>query len=228
MRIDILSLFPEYFDVPLQTSIIGRAQKNNLVSFNFHNLRDWATDTHGTVDDTPYGGGPGMVIKVDIVKRALDAITRLDSGTPYVILLTPRGDRLSQSLSQNLAEHSWIILLCGHYEGFDERVNYYIDQEVSVGDYVLSGGEPAALVLIDSIVRLLPGVTGDPSSPHEESHSMTDETGQPLLEYPHYTRPEVFEGHRVPDILLSGNHQAIARWRLDQAKEKTFKNEVKE
>lgn len=223
MRIDIVTLFPDYFGVPLQTSIIGRAQKNNLVSFHFHNLRDWATDTHGTVDDTPYGGGPGMVIKVDIVKRALDAIARLESGTPHVILLTPRGDRLSQTLSQGLTDQPWIVLVCGHYEGFDERINYYIDQEISVGDYVLSGGEPAALVVIDSVVRLLPGVTGDPASPHEESHSMTDETGRPLLEYPHYTRPEVFEGHRVPEILLSGNHQAIARWRLDQAKEKTDK-----
>ncbi len=223
MHIDIITLFPDYFEVPLNTSIIGRAVKSGLVTFGFHNLRDSATDNHGTVDDTPYGGGPGMVLKVDILKDALDKVIAagLAEQMPYVILLTPAQKSLTQAVSHELAAKPWIIFICGHYEGFDARILDYVDCELSVGPYVLSGGEPAALVAVDSIVRLLPGATGDATSPHEESFSLTDESGNQLLEYPQYTRPEEFNGNRVPDVLLSGHHAEIAKWRLEQAKKRT-------
>jgi tRNA (guanine37-N1)-methyltransferase len=223
MRIDILTLFPEYFEVPIITSIIGRAQKSNLVKIRTHQLRDYATDRYGTVDDTPYGGGPGMVLKVDVVKRALDAIqaSHHDNEKPLTILLTPQGDSLTQQMARSLSNHERIILICGHYEGFDERIRDYADLHISIGPYVLSGGEPAALVVVDSIVRLLPGATGHAESTHEESFSLLDESGSPLIEYPHYTRPEEFDSKKVPDILLSGNHAAIHAWRLEQAKKRT-------
>lgn len=222
MRIDILTLFPEYFDQTLRTSILGRAQTSSTVEFFVHNLRDWALDTHGTVDDTPYGGGPGMVLKVDVMKRALDDITTKSERKPYTVLLTPQGKRLEQSVCRALAVHERILLICGHYEGYDERIRDYVDAQISIGDYVLTGGEPAALVVIDAVVRLLPGVTGHQNSTLEESHSLTDESGQILLEYPQYTRPEEFEGKKVPNVLLSGNHQTIKNWRLNEAKKRTF------
>ncbi len=221
MKIDIITLFPNYFEVALTTSIVGRAQKNGIYSITTHNLREFAADTYGTVDDTPYGGGPGMVLKVDVVKKALDHVRTQNQGEPYVILLTPQGQPLKQKLSQDLASKPWLILICGHYEGFDERIRDYVDAQISIGPYVLSGGEPAALVLIDSVVRLLPGATGHSDSPTEESFSLTDEQGRELLEYPHYTRPEEFEGKRVPEVLLSGHHAQIAKWRLEQAKKRT-------
>lgn len=238
MRIDIITLFPSFFEVPLATSILGRAQKNAKAEYFLHNLRDFATDSYGTVDDTPYGGGPGMVLKVDVVKRALDHVIEQDPSSgisqttasdkpkqkPYTILLTPQGKTLKQSVSQELSQKPWLIFICGHYEGFDERIRDYVDMQLSVGDYVLSGGEPAALVAIDSIVRLIPGVTGHSESTLEESFSLQDESGNLLLEYPHYTRPEEFEGKRVPDILLSGHHAQIHAWRLDQAKKRTQNN----
>ncbi len=227
MRIDIITLFPEYFEVPLATSIIGRAQKNGLVEFVIHNLRDSAFDTHGTVDDTPYGGGPGMVLKVDVMKRSLDSVIAQgpDNQKPFIILLTPQGNTLVQTISQDLCAKPWLIFICGHYEGFDERIRSYVNLELSIGAYVLSGGEPAALVAIDSVVRLLPGATGDETSTHEESFSLNDETGNPLLEYPHYTRPEEFDGKRVPDVLLSGHHAEINKWRLEEAKKRTQKRQ---
>jgi tRNA (guanine37-N1)-methyltransferase len=223
MRIDIITLFPDFFDSPLSLSILGRAVKNKVVTIQTHNLRDYASDRYGTVDDTPYGGGPGMVLKVDVLKNALDSVVSLDSEKPFVILLTPQGIPFSQSMAQDLSEHARIILICGHYEGFDERIRTYVDQELSIGPYVLSGGEPAALIVIDSLVRLQPGALGDAASPHEESFSLTSNSGQPLLEYPHYTRPEEFDHQHVPEILLSGNHAAIAEWRKEKAKERTDK-----
>lgn len=221
MRIDILTLFPDYFDQTLRSSILGRAQTSGTIEFFIHNLRDWAFDNHGTVDDTPYGGGPGMVLKVDVMKQAIDDISDKTKQKPYIILLTPQGKRLDQPICRELARNQRILLICGHYEGFDERIRDYVDAQISIGDYVLTGGEPAALVVIDSVVRLLPGVTGHADSTTEESHSLSDETGKPLLEYPHYTRPEEFDGKRVPDVLLSGHHAEIKKWRLDQAKKRT-------
>ncbi len=225
VRIDIITLFPDFFAVPLATSILGRAAKNSLVTYQCHNLRDSAPDAHGTVDDTPYGGGPGMVLKVDVMKRALDiVISQGPAGQkPFIILLTPQGELLTQSTSRTLTDKPWLIFICGHYEGFDERIRDYADLQLSIGPYVLSGGEPAALVTIDSIVRLIPGVTGHADSTVEESFSLTDEQGNLLLEYPHYTRPEEFEGKRVPDVLTSGNHAEIAQWRLQEAKKRTEK-----
>lgn len=223
MRIDIITLFPDFFEIPLKQSILGRATKQGLVDFYIHNLRDSAFDTHGTVDDTPYGGGPGMVLKVDVMKAELDQVITAGptDQKPYVILLTPQGDMLKQAISQDLSSKPWLIIICGHYEGFDERIRDYADLQLSIGPYVLTGGEPAALVVIDSVARLIPGVTGHEDSPLEESFSLTDEAGNLLLEYPHYTRPEEFDGKRVPDILLSGHHGEIAKWRLEQAKKRT-------
>ena len=223
MRLDIITLFPDYFSIPLQTSMLGRAVKNDVAQYHIHDLRTSASDHYGTVDDTPYGGGPGMVLKVDVVKRAINAILKQGGSEhkPYIILLTPQGAPLTQEISRTLTEHSWLVLICGHYEGFDERIRSYVHGEISIGPYVLSGGEAAALVVIDSIVRLLPGVTGHPDSPAEESFSLIDENGKPLLEYPQYTRPEEFDGQRVPDILLSGDHAKIQKWRMERAKQRT-------
>ncbi len=223
MRIDIITLFPDFFVGPTSLSILGRAVKNGIVTVETHNLRDYASDRYGTVDDTPYGGGPGMVLKVDVVKKAIDTVSRLTREKPFTILLTPQGEPFGQKRAINLAEQKRILFICGHYEGFDERIRSHVDLELSIGPYVLSGGEPAVLVIMDSLVRLLPAALGDSASPHEESFSFTDETGQPLLEYPHYTRPEEFEGVSVPPILLSGNHSAIAQWRKEQARERTLK-----
>lgn len=226
MRIDIITLFPEFFAIPLQTSILGRATRAGI-TYHTHNLREAASDRHGTVDDTPYGGGPGMVLKVDVVKRALDSVMSQGPAgeTPFVILLTPQGIPLAQSVSRSLSSKPWLIFICGHYEGFDERIRDYADAEISIGPYVLSGGEPAALVVLDSVVRLVPGVTGHSDSTVEESFSLTDSEGNLLLEYPHYTRPEEFEGKRVPDVLLSGHHAEITKWRLEQAKQRTSRRQ---
>lgn len=226
MRIDILTLFPDYFAQTLTSSILGRAQTSGAVQFVIHNLRDWANDPHGTVDDTPYGGGAGMVLKVDVMKRAIDDITSKTEEKPYIVLLTPQGQPLSQPTCHVLSGHSRILIICGHYEGFDERIRDYVDAQISIGPYVLTGGEPAALVVIDSVVRLLPGVTGNDRSTKEESHSLTDELGNPLLEYPHYTRPEEFDGKKVPEILLSGHHAHISAWRLEEAKKRTKRLEL--
>lgn len=227
MQIDIITLFPDYFDKPFSLSIIGRAVKKEIVTIQTHNLRDYAFDRYGTVDDTPYGGGPGMVLKVDVMKSAIDAVASQHQEKPYIVLLTPQGIPFAQKKSGELSEKSHLMFICGHYEGFDERIRDHVDMELSIGPYVLSGGEPAALVVVDSIIRLLPGATGDAASPHEESYSLTDESGHPLLEYPHYTRPEEFNGVRVPEVLLSGNHAAIAKWRHEQSQERTrFREEL--
>jgi len=207
-RASILTLFPEMFPGPLGHSLAGKALENGIWSLETIQIRDFATDRHHSVDDTPFGGGAGMVLRPDVVDAAMNAVA---DGRP-LLCLTPRGRRFSQADAVKLASEGGVILLCGRYEGIDQRV---IDaremEEVSLGDYVLSGGEPAALVLLDAIVRLLPGVMGAAESAAEESFS------HGLLEYPHYTRPAEWAGRRVPEILLSGHHGAVAAWRHDQA-----------
>jgi len=208
MKIDVLSLFPAMINQALEFSIPARAQKNNQVAVNAHNLRDWAIDKRGTVDDSPYGGGPGMILRVDVAHAALEAI---DHGhKAHRIMLSPDGDQLTQSLVTKLSEKKHLILLCGRYEGFDARIEKLIDQKLSVGPYVVSGGELPALVAIDAIIRLLPGVLGNEASLTEETFE------QNATEYPQYTRPETYQGTKVPDVLLSGHHQQIIDWRNDQ------------
>lgn len=217
MRIDILTLFPEQFKSAFESSIIKIALKKGAVTINLVNWRQFASDRHLTVDDRPYGGGSGMVLKVDVIAAALEQLKKENpTGVPHIVLLTPQGEQLKQKLSQNLAKKDWLILICGHYEGFDERIRtHLVNQEISIGDYVLSGGEFPAMVVVDSIVRLLPNVLGNENSSSEESFSTS------LLEYPQYTRPEEFQGWKVPEVLLSGNHQEIKKWRQKQSLEKT-------
>lgn len=210
MKINIITLFPDFFDGFKEHSIIGRAIKNGKLELVTHNLRDQAKDNYGSVDDHPYGGGPGMVLRVDIVVPAIKEAKKLNPDAP-VILMTPQGTPYTQSLAKSLALKTGVILVCGHYEGFDERIRDYVDLEISIGDYVLTGGELAAMVITDSIARLLPGVLGDDTSSHEESHS------EGLLEYPHYTRPLEYDGKTVPEILTGGNHAKINEWRKEQA-----------
>jgi len=214
VRIDVVTLFPGMFAGPLDESIVARARRAGVVDLEIHNLRDWTTDRHRTADDRPFGGGAGMVLKPEPLFKAVDALRR--GSESHVVLLTPQGDLLRQSAVAELALREHLILICGHYEGIDERfVEHAVDREISIGDYVLSGGELPAMVLIDAVVRLLPGALGSPESAGDESHS------QGLLEYPHYTRPADFRGWRVPEILLSGNHAEVERWRRDQARERT-------
>ena len=213
MQIDILSLFPEMFVSPFESSIVKRAREKGVVNINLINLRDFARDRHQQVDDYPYGGGAGMVMKADVIMRAVQAVRKEHS---QVIYLSPRGRQLSQALVKELAAASHLVLLCGHYEGIDERAYTVIDQEVSIGDYVLTGGEIPAMVVTDAVIRLLPGALGAEESPEEESF-----TGG-LLEYPHYTRPQEVEGLKVPEVLISGHHQNIERWRKKQALKRTL------
>lgn len=214
-RATVLTLYPEIFPGPLGASLSGRALSTGLWSLDVADFRDFATDRHRSVDDTPAGGGPGMVMRADVVARAIDAVLPDDDGRPR-LLMSPRGRPLTQGLVRDLAAGPGIGLLCGRFEGVDERV---IEArgliEVSIGDYVLSGGELAALVMIDAIVRLLPGVMGNKESGTEESF----EAG--LLEYPHYTRPQLFEGRPIPDVLVSGDHARIARWRREASERLT-------
>ncbi len=190
-------------------SLISRAQKQKIAKINIHNLRDWAVDKYKTVDDKPFGGGPGMVMKVDVVDRALKNF----SG--HKVLLTPQGKKFNQDLAQKLSQQKNLVLICGHYEGYDERIRSLVDEEISIGDYVLTGGEIPAMVIVDSVVRLLPGVVGKEASLQEESFT----AGQ--LEYPQYTRPEEYKGKKVPPVLLSGNHAEIKKWRSEQSKTRT-------
>jgi tRNA (guanine37-N1)-methyltransferase len=211
MRIDVLTLFPEMFEGPLQASILGRALKGGVATVRLHQIRDYAEDRHQVVDDYAYGGGPGMVMKPEPLAAAIEAVRDLDAPPDRTILLTPQGRLLNQAVVDELASLQRLVLVCGHYEGVDERIRQHlVDDEISIGDYVLSGGELAALVLIDAVVRRQPGTLGSQDSLLEESHS------DGLLEYPQYTRPAEFRGWRVPDILLSGNHGEIARWRRRQ------------
>jgi tRNA (guanine37-N1)-methyltransferase len=211
MIFDILTLFPGMFVSPLQESILGKALERNLIKVRVHNIRDQAVDRHQMTDDRPFGGGEGMVMKPEPIVAALDAI-RNDGPEPRVILLTPQGRLFHQGVAQELSQCSRLVLVCGRYEGVDERVaRYFVDDELSLGDYILTGGELAAMVVIDVVARLLPGVLGNAASAEAESFA------EPMLEYPQYTRPQEFRGHAVPAILLSGNHQAIHRWRRGQA-----------
>ncbi|MGE0539152.1 MAG: tRNA (guanosine(37)-N1)-methyltransferase TrmD [Dehalococcoidia bacterium] len=211
MRLDILTLFPDMFAGPLDQSIIKRAREAGVLAIAVHNIRDWAEGRHRVCDDYPFGGGPGMVMKPEPLVSAVEAVTALDRRRGPVVLLTPQGRVLTQALVRDFATEERLTLVCGHYEGVDERVvEAAITHEVSIGDYILSGGEPAAWVVLDAVARLVPGVVGSGESLVEESH------GAGLLEYPQYTRPADFRGRRVPDILLSGHHAEIARWRRQQ------------
>lgn len=212
MRIDVLTLFPEMFPGPLDASILGRAVESGLVKVLLHNIRDYTEDKHHVVDDYPFGGGPGMVMKPEPLFKAVEEVAALDTSRGRVVLLTPQGRLLTQEIAEELSRERRLILVCGHYEGVDERVReHLVDDEISIGDYVLSGGELPALVLIDVVVRRLPGVLGSDESLSEESHA------QGLLEYPQYTRPAEFRGWSVPEMLLSGHHAQIALWRRRQS-----------
>jgi tRNA (guanine37-N1)-methyltransferase len=210
IRFTVITLFPRMFDSPLGHSILKKAQDKSLLSLSLLNPRDFATDRHRMTDDYPYGGGQGMVMKAEPLVRAIEA-ARQGSRNPRVIMLSPRGRRFDQQLAQRLASEGEIVLVCGRYEGVDERAHAFVDEEISVGDYTLSGGEPAALVIIDAVARLVPGVLGNEDSATEESFSSG------LLEYPQYTRPEEFRGMKVPEILLSGDHRRISQWRHEQS-----------
>ena len=219
MRIDILCLFPEMFASPLNQSIIKRAQEHELVNIVVHDIRDYTHDKHHTVDDYPYGGGPGMVLKPGPIFEAAETIKKqLGVSEMPIILLTPQGRLFSQSIAQELALLPYLMLICGHYEGLDERVWEHLStDEISIGDYVLSGGELAALVVVDAIIRLIPGVLGSQDSTSNDSHS------NGLLEYPQYTRPQVYRGWSIPPVLLSGNHGDISQWRRRHAILRTAK-----
>lgn len=216
MRFDLLTLFPEMFQGPLNESLLKKAQDKGLLSFNLVNLRDFTTDKHKTADDSPYGGGTGMVMKVDMVVKGIvfskekfeSRNSKVDSRT---ILLCPTGKVLTQEKVNALAKEKHLIILCGHYEGVDERVRDYVDEEISIGDYVLTGGEIPALVLVDAVARQIPGVVKEADSVANDSFY------QELLDYPSYTKPEEFEGRKVPNVLLSGNHAEISRWRRKMA-----------
>lgn len=217
MRIDIVTIFPEAF-VPLQISMLGRAQERGVLTVSVWNLRDFTADRHRQVDDAPYGGGAGMVMKPEPFFAAVDAI-RAAAGatTPRIILTSPQGKRLTHALAEQLAAEGHLVVLCGHYEGIDERVRDALTtDEISIGDYVLTGGELAAMVIADAVARLLPGVVGDAASVQVDSFS------EGLLDYPHYTRPAEFRGQRVPAVLLSGDHEAIRRWRHAQRLRRTL------
>jgi len=218
MRIDVLTLFPEMFESPLSCSILKRAQETGVVDITLTNIRDFATDNYKKVDDKPYGGGPGMVMMPGPVFDCFEYVEKLSPEKGRVILLTPQGQKFDQAKAAELSKEKRLILIAGRYEGFDERIRTGLHAEqISIGDYVISGGELAAMIVIDAVVRLLAGALGDEDSPKDDSFS----TG--LLEYPQYTRPEVFRGMKVPDILLSGDHGKIAEWRRRQATERTKK-----
>lgn len=217
MRFDVFSLLPHVIQPYLEASILQRAIQNNLLEVHIHDIRAWTVDKHHITDDAPFGGGGGMVMKPEPIFNAVEDITGSPPGCP-VILLTPQGRTYNQQIAQELAVHPRIALLCGRYEGIDERVReHLVTDEISVGDYVLTGGEIPALLLIDSIARLIPGALGDPNG------AMDDSFASGLLEYPHYTRPAEFRGWRVPDVLLSGNHALIERWRHEQSIMRTYK-----
>ncbi len=215
MRVDIVTIFPEMFDVPMSTSIVGMARDRDLLELYLHDLRDWTHDRHRTTDDAPYGGGPGMVMKPEPIFEAIDAIRRMSDDPGLVGFLTPAGRRLSQGFVQDLSGAKRLILVCGRYEGFDDRVLTLADFELSIGDYVLTGGELAAMVVVDAVARLIPGVLGDENSAADETFT------ESLLEYPQYTRPAVYRGLEVPEVLRAGDHGKIAAWRREQSIRRT-------
>jgi tRNA (guanine37-N1)-methyltransferase len=215
MQIDLLTLFPEFFASPLSQSMLNRAQEQGALSVRVLNLRDYIEDRHQVADDRPFGGGPGMVMKIEPLVTAIRR-GRAEDPAVRVILLSPAGEVFSQDRARELAGSPHLLLICGHYEGVDDRIRYYIDGMLSMGDYILTGGEIPALAVLDALARLLPGVLGGEGATQEESF----EDG--LLEYPHYTRPRVFEGHEVPPVLLAGDHSRIARWRRQEALRRTL------
>ena len=213
MKIDVLTLFPEMFAGPLDVSIVQRARNAGLLDLAIHNLRDWTHDRHKTVDDKPFGGGPGMVLKPEPLFEAIESLAR---DNTRVILMTPDGEKFDQAMARELAREEHLLVVCGSYEGVDERVREaLVDEELSIGDYVLTNGGLPAMVVIDAVTRLLPGVLGDDESSQDESFS------HGLLEYPHYTRPAEFRGMKVPEILLSGHHAEIEKWRAEQSRLRT-------
>ena len=226
MKIDVISIFPEYL-APLSLSLLGKAQSSGIVDIKVHNLRDFTNDNHNTVDDTPYGGGAGMVMLPEVWAQAIDSI--IEDGAE-IIILTPAGKRFNQKIASNFSSSTQLIFACGRYEGIDDRIRQYYSQqefqarnikvhEMSIGDYVLGGGEVAALVMIEAITRLIPGVIGNPESLAEESHN-----SEGYLEYPNFTKPQEWRGISVPEILLSGNHAEIAKWRTEQAEKRAKDN----
>jgi tRNA (guanine37-N1)-methyltransferase len=225
LRIDILTLFPDYFTTPLDSSLLGKAQKNNLLKIVVHDIRKFGVGKHRQVDDRPYGGGPGMVLRPDVLKKSLDdALLGRNPTSVRKILLDPAGKQFNQDMAEHFSKEGSLLLICGHYEGVDERFKEYVDTEVSVGDFILSGGEPAALTLVDAVSRLVPGVLGSPDSVVSESFvqkSTNEASGLKLLDYPVYTKPEMFGKTKVPQVLVSGNHQEIKKWRYDQSLKKT-------
>ena len=226
LRFDLISIFPEYL-APLKLSLLGKAQDKGLLAINFHDLRDQTTDVHHSVDDTPYGGGAGMVMSPVAWGDAIDQISS-DTDQIDLVILTPAGKKFNQKMAYEFSKSKQIIFACGRYEGIDARVGkYYMQQknykvhEVSIGDYVLGGGEVAAMVIIEAVARLLPGVLGNPDSLKEESHSIAGNKDESLVEYPNYTKPASWRGLDVPEILLSGNHGEIAKWRRSEAERRT-------
>jgi len=223
MRIDIVTLFPEICRAPLSESIMKRAQENKIVDLYIHNLRDWTSDKHHIVDDAPFGGGQGMVMKPEPIFKAVEDLrnreSRIENRESKIVLMSPAGPRFDQPLATELSRESHLIIICGHYEGVDHRVvEHLVDLEISIGDYVLTNGAIAAAVLVDAVVRLLPGALGHEHSAHDDSFSAR------LLEAPQYTRPAELRGWKVPDVLLSGNHAEIAKWRKEQAEKRTREN----
>jgi tRNA (guanine37-N1)-methyltransferase len=222
MRIDVLTLFPEIFSGYLGQSVLKLAIERSLVQVHLHDIRNWAKGKHKQVDDRPFGGGPGMLLKVEPVVESVEAVQSL-SERGHLVMLTPAGRRLTQSVVEELAGRARLLLLCGRYEGFDDRVRQILKpDEISIGDYILGGGEVPAMVLIDAVVRLVPGVLGDEDSARQDSFSPTN-SGQRVLEGGHYTRPREYRGLAVPDVLVQGDHSAIARWREEQGLELTRK-----
>jgi tRNA (guanine37-N1)-methyltransferase len=216
VRIDVVTLFPDVFDAVLSSSMLGIARDRGILEFVVHDLRDWALPgVHRQVDDSPYGGGAGMVLRPEPVFDAVDAVTGMDARAPFVVLLTPQGEPFGQARAEALAVRERLLIVCGRYEGYDERIRTLADVELSIGDYVLTGGELPAMVVTDAVTRLLPGVLGDDASAEDESFT----TG--LLEYPHYTRPATYRGMDVPEVLRSGDHARIERWRREQAAVRT-------
>lgn len=222
MKFNIITIFPNIFDSYFNESIIKRARDKKLISIKTHDLRDWTSDKHKTVDDAPYGGGAGMIMKIEPLFKALKALKVLGSrdkrqGASKVILLSAKGKKWNQQMAKKYSKLDEVTLICGRYEGVDERITKFIDEEISIGSYVLTGGEIGAMTIVDSVTRLLPGVLGNEKSPVDESHSTPG-----VLEYPQYTRPEIFEAegkkYKVPEILLSGNHKKIEEWRKEKMK----------
>jgi len=219
MLFQVLTTFPKMIEAVVGESILGRARQKGMIEVQAVNLRDFTADKHRTTDDAPFGGGPGMVMKPEPVFKAVESlVARARGGRPRVLLMTPQGRRFDQPMAAQLARESHLIIICGRYEGVDERIReHLVTDEISVGDYVLTGGELAALIVIDAVARLVPGVLGDASSAENESFSSG------LLEYPQYTRPAEFRGYKVPEVLLSGNHEQIRKWRREQALERTLR-----